>query len=610
MCGIVGYIGQSEASEILLDGLRKLEYRGYDSAGIALFGENGVFMEKKRGRLTNLEAALKNDDVPHATAGIGHTRWATHGEPSDVNSHPHCSGRVTLVHNGIIENYISLRRSLEELGRVFASQTDTETAAHLIDYYYDQTNNPLTAITLALGRIRGSYALAMMFSDIPDKIYAARCDNPLIIGVGKGESYIASDIPAILSHTRDYYLIEEQEIAELTREGVKIFGLGGRDITAEKQLMTANWDVEAAEKGGYPHFMLKEIHEQPRSLAAAILPRFENGLDGVLHEEIPDTAGIKRLVIVACGSAMHAGLLGESAIEKYARVPVEVCIASEFRYNNPILAEGDVVVIISQSGETADSVAALRLAKSRGIPVWAVVNVVGSTISREADRVIYIWAGPEIAVATTKAFTAQVSVLYMLALRLALDRGTISRARAEELGKALQSLPETVASTLTDEKIGQYQRLASYNQNKHDLFFIGRGQDFALCCEGSLKLKEISYMHSEAYAAGELKHGTISLVTEDVPVIACITSEGVAEKTVSNIKEVKARGAHVILVANRGMCEVAEICDSKIELPDADELVMPVVGIVPLQTYAYYTAVVRGCDVDKPRNLAKSVTVE
>jgi glucosamine--fructose-6-phosphate aminotransferase (isomerizing) len=610
MCGIVGYIGKSEALDILIDGLRKLEYRGYDSAGVALFGENGVFVEKKRGRLANLEAALKAGNPPHATAGIGHTRWATHGEPSDVNSHPHTSGRVTLVHNGIIENYIPLRHSLEELGREFVSQTDTETAAHLIDYYYSETGNPLTAITLALGKIRGSYALAMMFSDLPDRIFAARCDNPLVIGVGKGENFIASDIPAILTRTRDYYLIEEQEIAELTRGGVKIYGLGGRDITAEKQLLTANWDVQAAEKGGYPHFMLKEIHEQPHSLAAAIGPRFASGLDNVLREELPDTAGIKRLVVVACGSAMHAGLLGEYAIEKYARVPVEVCIASEFRYNDPILCDGDAVVIISQSGETADSVAALRLAKSRGVPVWAVVNVVGSTIAREADRVIYIWAGPEIAVATTKAFTAQVAVLYMLALRLALDRGTLTRERAEELSEALQKLPETVASTLTDEKIAEYQRLASFNQNKHDLFFIGRGQDFALCCEGSLKLKEISYMHSEAYAAGELKHGTISLVTEGVPVIACITSDGIAEKTVSNIKEVKARGAHVILVAQSGKYEDADFCDDMITLPEADEMVMPIVGIVPLQTYAYYTAVVRGCDVDKPRNLAKSVTVE
>jgi glucosamine--fructose-6-phosphate aminotransferase (isomerizing) len=452
MCGIVGYIGKSEAAEILLDGLRRLEYRGYDSAGIALFGRDGIFVEKKRGRLSNLEAALKAGNPPHATAGIGHTRWATHGEPSDINSHPHTSGRVTLVHNGIIENYMSLRRSLEELGRQFVSQTDTETAAHLIDYYYGETGNPLTAITLALGKIRGSYALAMIFSDIPDKVYAARCDNPLVIGVGRGENFIASDIPAILSHTRDYYIIEEQEIAELTRGGVKIYGLGGRDITAEKQLLTADWNVEAAEKGGYPHFMLKEIHEQPRSLAAAILPRFESGLDGLLHDELPDTSGIKRLHIVACGSAMHAGLLGESAIEKYARLPVEVYIASEFRYNDPILVEGDAVIIISQSGETADSVAVLRLAKSRGVPVWAIVNVVGSTIAREADRVLYIWAGPEIAVATTKAFTAQVAVLYMLALRLALARGTISRGRAEELGKALLKLPETVAATLTDEE--------------------------------------------------------------------------------------------------------------------------------------------------------------
>lgn len=608
MCGIVGYAGDRQAAGILVDGLEKLEYRGYDSAGIAVFENGHICVEKAKGRLSNLEEKLRRDGIPVGNVGIGHTRWATHGEPSDINSHPHTHGRVTLVHNGIIENYLSLKHSLEAMGNVFTSETDTEVIAHLIDYYY--SGDPMDAIVRAVGRLEGSYALGVLFSDIPDRLFAVRKDSPLIVGVGSDGNFIASDVPAILAHTRKYYLIDQQELAVVSGAGVRIFDFGGNDITSEKTLMTADWDVEAAEKGGYAHFMLKEIHEQPDTLKRAILPHFACGLEGILKEEIPDTSGIKRLVIVACGSAMNAGLLGKYAIEKLARVPVDVCIASEFRYADPILGEGDVVVVISQSGETADSLAALRLAKSRGVPVYAIVNVVGSSIAREADNTIYIWAGPEIAVATTKAFTSQVAVLYTLALRLAIDRKTISDERANNLAEAMKSLPDVVAKTLTDDRIALYQHLASLNRSKHDFFIIGRGQDYAAGCEGAMKIKEVSYLHCESYAAGELKHGTISLITEGVPCLAIATDRSLVEKTVSNIKEVKARGGQVVFLCTEGLAKGQDFYDYAIELPETDGLLMPIVAIVPVQTYAYYTAVYRGCDVDKPRNLAKSVTVE
>ena len=608
MCGIVGYAGDRQAAGILVDGLEKLEYRGYDSAGIAVFENGHICVEKAKGRLSNLEEKLRRDGVPVGNVGIGHTRWATHGEPSDINSHPHTHGRVTLVHNGIIENYLSLKHSLEAMGNVFTSETDTEVIAHLIDYYY--SGDPMDAIVRAVGRLEGSYALGVLFSDIPDRLFAVRKDSPLIVGVGSDGNFIASDVPAILAHTRKYYLIDQQELAVVSGAGVRIFDFGGNDITSEKTLMTADWDVEAAEKGGYAHFMLKEIHEQPDTLKRAILPHFACGLEGILKEEIPDTSGIKRLVIVACGSAMNAGLLGKYAIEKLARVPVDVCIASEFRYADPILGEGDVVVVISQSGETADSLAALRLAKSRGVPVYAIVNVVGSSIAREADNTIYIWAGPEIAVATTKAFTSQVAVLYTLALRLAIDRKTISDERANSLAEAMKSLPDVVAKTLTDDRIALYQHLASLNRSKHDFFIIGRGQDYTAGCEGAMKIKEVSYLHCESYAAGELKHGTISLITEGVPCLAIATDRSLVEKTVSNIKEVKARGGQVVFLCTEGLAKGQDFYDYAIELPETDGLLMPIVAIVPVQTYAYYTAVYRGCDVDKPRNLAKSVTVE
>lgn len=606
MCGIIGYTGIRNAAEILIESLGKLEYRGYDSAGIAVFENGTVRTAKTMGRLSNLQKRIEETGIPKGFCGIGHTRWATHGEPSEINSHPHSYGKVILVHNGIIENYMQIKASLVAGGNHFISETDTETAVQLIDYYYD--GNPMEAIIHAVGRIKGSYAFAIMFSDLPDQLFAVRKDSPLIVGIGNEENFITSDISAILNHTRRYYLIDEQEIAVITKESIKIFDFSCQDITAQKEIMTADWDVESAEKCGYPHFMLKEIMEQPKALASAINPRFVNGNKGILAEEIPDTSEIDRLIIVACGSAMHAGLLGKYAIEKLARIPVDVCIASEFRYANPILRKGDVVVIISQSGETADSLAALRLVKSQQIPVYAIVNVVGSSIAREADHVIYIYAGPEIAVATTKAFTAQVAVLYTLALRLADDRRTISEEYADVVAEALKKLPDDVNKVLGNME--KYQQLASVIQNKHDLFFIGRGQDYALCCEGSLKLKEISYMHSEAYAAGELKHGTISLITEGVPCIAVATEDALTEKTISNIKEVKARGAYVIYVTKQGRADALDFCDQIIELPETEEILMPVIGVVPLQMLAYYTAVYRGCDVDKPRNLAKSVTVE
>ncbi len=607
MCGIVGYTGKKQAAEILIGGLKKLEYRGYDSAGIAVFENGGIHVEKAKGALHNLEEKLERDGTPVGTMGIGHTRWATHGEPSDVNSHPHSHGKVTIVHNGIIENYLALRKSFEAMGNVFLSQTDTEIVAHLIDHYYN--GDPADAIIRAVGRVEGSYALGVMFSDIPDKLFAVRKDSPLIIGLGEGENFIASDVPAILAHTRDYYLIEQQELAVLTEDGVTLYDFSGHDITAEKQRMTADWDVEAAEKGGYPHFMLKEIYEQPGTLERAIMPHFVNGLDGILKEEIPDTSEIKRFIIVACGSAMNAGLLGKSIIERLARVPVDVCIASEFRYSNPIMRKGDVMIVISQSGETADSLAALRLAKKEGIPVYAIVNVVGSSIAREADHTIYIWAGPEIAVATTKAYTSQVAVLDLLALRLALDRGTISRERGAELMNELKRLPDVVGGILNENMVKHIQYLSSLNVNKHDFFIIGRGQDYALGCEGSMKIKEVSYMHCESYAAGELKHGTISLITKDIPCLAIVTDKALSEKTISNIKEIKARGGHVVYLCEEGGA-VGDFFDESIEIPHIDELIMPLLAIVPVQLYSYYTAVYRGCDVDKPRNLAKSVTVE
>jgi len=604
MCGIVGYIGKKDSSEVLLDGLSKLEYRGYDSAGIAVFENNVIKVVKSKGRLANLRNKLNEVGTLKGNCGIGHTRWATHGEPSDVNSHPHSGEKVTIVHNGIIENYLSLRESLISKGYKFLSDTDTEVAAKLLDYCYH--GDPLKAIADALSRIRGSYALGMLFADFPEHIYAVRKDSPLIVGAGIGENFIASDIPAILKYTREYYLLEENEIAEITSGGIEFYNLDGEILAKEK--LTATWDIEEAEKSGFEHFMLKEIFDQPKALRDAISPRLTTGLPVFSPDDDKIFKCVERVHIVACGTAMHAGMVGKSAIEQLSRIPCEVDVASEFRYRNPILGKNDLVIIISQSGETADTLAALRLAKRQGIRTLAVVNVVGSSIAREADFVVFTWAGLEIAVASTKAYSVQLAVMYLIAVRFGLEKGMLEEAAATELCAQIEKLPDMAAKVLLQKE--NCQHLASIYQNTHDLFFIGRGMDYYASMEGSLKLKEISYVHSEAYPAGELKHGTISLIVKDTPVIAIATQQELFEKTISNIKEVKARGASVLLLCRESEKSGAEIADHVILLPDMPNLLMPSLVVIPLQLFAYYMSVMRGCDVDKPRNLAKSVTVE
>ncbi|MEE1280436.1 MAG: glutamine--fructose-6-phosphate transaminase (isomerizing) [Oscillospiraceae bacterium] len=606
MCGIVGYIGTKNASDILIEGLRKLEYRGYDSAGIVVVEGGSVVLRKTKGRLDDLEAFMVNSGRPCGNCGIGHTRWATHGEPSDINSHPHACGRVTLVHNGIIENYMQLKKELSDMGYEFKSQTDTETVAVLLESIYD--GEPIKAIDELVRKIRGSYALAVIFADRPETIYAIRKDSPLIVGLSESENFIASDIPAILSLTRKYYLMEENEIAIVTKDEVKIVDREGAPI--KKSVFEANWDIEAAEKGGYPHFMIKEIYEEPRVLRDTISPHIVDGLPNLNVDVLSDEriGGFKKIHIVACGTAMHAGLIGKTAIEALARIPVEVSIASEFRYANPILDKDDLVVIISQSGETADTLAALRLARQNGVFTLAVVNVVGSSIAREADAAIFTAAGPEIAVASTKAYSVQCAVMYLLALRFALVNGC-DKATIAEKTATLVKMPEVVEKTI--EYLDPLcKQLANENLDTQDLFFIGRGMDYSLSMEASLKLKEISYIHSEAYAAGELKHGTISLVTDGVPVVGFATQPKLLEKMISNVKEVKARGAKVFLVTSEGIEVSEDVYDFLISLPKTDELFTPLLLAPFIQLFAYHTSVARGCDVDKPRNLAKSVTVE
>ena len=609
MCGIVGYVGARCAQNVLLDGLTKLEYRGYDSAGLALAVNGGIRVIKSKGRLTALRAKLQEATAAGLSAahcGIGHTRWATHGEPSDVNSHPHSTPYVSIVHNGIIENYGALKAMLETKGYTFVSETDTEVLVKLIDSCYH--GEPLRALAEALARVRGSYALAVLFRDWPDTLFAVRRESPLIVGYGEGENFLASDIPAILKYTRSYSVLEEGDMVVCKAGRVAFYDEFGRPVRRER--LTADWDVEAAEKGGYPHFMLKEINEQPAAITATVSPRVENGLPDLRIPELSDEklAAIKRVHLVACGTAMHAGMVGKAAIEKLARLPAETDIASEFRYRDPILDPEDLVVIISQSGETSDTLAALKLAKSRGVPVLAIVNVVGSSIARAADYVLYTYAGPEIAVASTKAYMVQMCVLYLFALRLAYARGTLTEAETRRYTAALQRAPEVVKPRLDDCEYIKY--LASLFVNTQSCFFIGRGFDYALSLEGSLKLKEISYVHSDAYAAGELKHGTISLVTDGVPVIALATQRAVYEKTLSNAKETKSRGGKVLLFTTKDAVVPEGIADYVVRLDEYEDLFMPLQLIVPLQLFAYYMAVLRGCDVDKPRNLAKSVTVE
>ena len=606
MCGIVGYVGKRNAQDVLLDGLEKLEYRGYDSAGVALALEGGIRVVKSKGRLAELRKRLAAEALARSGCGIGHTRWATHGEPSDVNSHPHSTPRVSIVHNGIIENYGVLKERLMAKGYTFESETDTEVLVKLIDSCYE--GEPLKALRAALAMVRGSYALAVLFRDFPDTLFAVKRESPLIVGWGEEENFIASDIPALLKYTRRYSVLEEGDMAVVNADGIRFYNEFAEPV--EREVLTANWDQEAAEKGGYPHFMLKEINEQPAAITATVSPRVENGLPDLRVPELTDERlrRIGTVHLVGCGTAMHAGMVGKAAIEALARVPAQVEIASEFRYRNPILRPEDLVIIISQSGETSDTLAALKLAKSRGVPVLAIVNVVGSSIARAADYVMYTYAGPEIAVASTKAYMVQMCVLYLFALRLAYARGMQTDAEIRRLTAELLRAGEVIKPRLADCE--QIKYLASRFVNTQSCFFIGRGFDYSLSLEGSLKLKEISYVHSDAYAAGELKHGTISLVTDGVPVITLATQKQVYEKTISNAKETKSRGAKVLLFTTQDAVVPDGVADYVVRLDDYDDLLMPLQLIVPLQLFAYYMAVLRGCDVDKPRNLAKSVTVE
>ncbi len=606
MCGIIGYTGRRPCLPVLMDGLEHLEYRGYDSAGVAWPTEDGFYVVKTQGRLANLQSKLETLPPAQAVCGIGHTRWATHGAPSDINSHPHTSGKVCLVHNGIIENYLDIKHKLQKKGVKFLSDTDTEVLVRLLDSLYD--GNPLATLYRALAKVRGSYALAVLFADHPGKLWAVRRESPLIVGCGEDENFIASDIPALLKYTRRFILPAEGEVAMLSAEGIVFYDEFGN--TVEKQCTTVNWDLDAAEKNGYPHFMLKEIHEQPEALHRTVGPRIRDGLPFLAEDGLPDSflAEIDRIHIVGCGTAYHAGMVGKAVLEQLARIPTRVEIASEFRYADPILTPRDLVVIISQSGETLDTLAALRLAKQRGCPTLAVVNVLGSSIAREADRVLYTWAGPEIAVASTKAYTVQMAALYLLAFRFALVRGTAEEHLLRQLTAQLENCG-TAMQTLLERK-DEVQYLASLYRNASSLFYLGRGLDHALSLEGSLKLKEISYIHSEGYASGELKHGTISLIVEGTPVVALATQSAVFEKTVSNVKEVRARGASTLLICTEGLEPDTDAADHIIRLPHIHDLLAPLEAIIPLQLFAYYMSVLRGCDVDKPRNLAKSVTVE
>ena len=606
MCGIVGYVGKRSAQDVLLDGLEKLEYRGYDSAGVALALDGGIRVVKSKGRLTQLRQKLAAQALAQSFCGIGHTRWATHGEPSDVNSHPHSTPRVSIVHNGIIENYGILKERLIAKGYTFESETDTEVLVKLIDSCY--TGDPLRALQEALAKVRGSYALAVLFRDRPDTIFAVKRESPLIVGWGESENFVASDIPALLKYTRRYSVLEEGDMAVCTAEGIRFYNEFAEPV--QRPVLTADWDMEAAEKGGYPHFMLKEINEQPTAITATVSPRVEDGMPDLRIPQLTDEVlrGIGTVHLVGCGTAMHAGMVGKAAIETLARVPAEVDIASEFRYRDPILNPNDLVIIISQSGETSDTLTALKLAKSRGVPVLAIVNVVGSSIARAADYVLYTYAGPEIAVASTKAYMVQLCVLYLFALRLAYARGRLSEAETRRYTAQLLRAPEIIKARLADCE--QIKYLASRYMNTQSCFFIGRGFDYSLSLEGSLKLKEISYVHSDAYAAGELKHGTISLITDGVPVIALATQKQVYEKTISNAKETRSRGARVLLFTTKDAVVPEGVADAVVRLDEYEDILMPLQLIVPLQLFAYYMAVLRGCDVDKPRNLAKSVTVE
>ena len=612
MCGIVGYVGSQQAAPILLDGLSKLEYRGYDSAGLAVRnGTEETEVIKAKGRLKVLAEKTNNGTAVPGTCGIGHTRWATHGEPSENNAHPHMSddGNVVAVHNGIIENYQELKNKLLRKGYTFYSETDTEVAVKLIDYYYKKyEGTPVDAINHSLVRIRGSYALAVMFKDYPEEIYVARKDSPMILGVGDGESFIASDVPAILKYTRNVYYIGNLEMAKISKDEIIFYNLDGEEI--QKEMKTIEWDAEAAEKAGYEHFMMKEIHEQPRAVKDTLNSVLKDGkIDltdiGLAEEDIRRTS---QIYIVACGSAYHVGMVAQYVIEDLVKIPVRVELASEFRYRKPILDPNGLVIIISQSGETADSLAALRETKAQGIRTLGIVNVVGSSIAREADKVFYTLAGPEISVATTKAYSTQLMASYILAIQFAKVKNTITEEQYENYIAELQAIPEKIEKIIEDKE--RIQWFAAKQANAKDAFFVGRGIDYAICMEGSLKMKEISYVHSEAYAAGELKHGTISLIEDGTLVIGVLTQPELYEKTISNMVECKSRGAYLIGLTTYGNYSIEDTADFVVYIPKTDEHFEASLAVIPLQLMGYYVSVAKGLDVDKPRNLAKSVTVE
>ena len=615
MCGIVGYVGSKQATPVLINGLKKLEYRGYDSAGIAVMSESSdeILVRKSKGALKFLEEKIA-DEVIKGSVGIGHTRWATHGEPSDLNSHPHTnvSGTIAVVHNGIIENYAKLKAWLQDQGVVFKSQTDTEVIAHLINYFYEKTGEIFKAVLETLHRLEGSYALGVLCTKYPDRLIAARKESPLIVGLGKGENFIASDVPAVLEYTRDVYYLNQNELAVLYNDHVDLFDSDGNKVVREPSHV--EWDMASAEKGGYAHFMLKEIHEQPKALTDTLRPRLvfedEKPVD-IKFDEISfgeDWKNAGRIVITACGTAYHAGVVGKYAFEKFARIPVAVDVASEFRYRNPILNKNDIFIVISQSGETADTLAALRLAKQAGAKVIAITNCVGSTVSREADEVIYTWAGPEIAVASTKAYTTQLMCLYLLAIKLGKERGTISDSEYKNLLSEISLIPAKAQKIIDNQS--EIQKFASQQFNKSKIFYIGRLFDSASSLESALKLKEVSYMHCEAFAAGELKHGPIALVDPDTLVVAIATEPELYEKLASNIVEVKSRGAVTMAITLDKKGAFNNCCNSVITIPDSDPALASMLSIIPAQLFAYYCSILRGNDPDKPRNLAKSVTVE
>lgn len=608
MCGIVGYVGDDQAAPILLKGLEKLEYRGYDSAGVAVYDGTSIQVVKTKGRLKVLNDKIHGGADMQGTVGIGHTRWATHGKPSDLNAHPHVSesGKFAVVHNGIIENYLALKNSLLEQGYHFVSETDTEVIAQLLDYYYD--GDLLDAVTKTLRKVRGSYALGILCKDFPDRIIGVRKDSPLIVGLGKGENFIASDIPAILSRTRDIYRLNENEIAVIQKTGVSVYDLDKKPIA--KKPSHVDWDISAAEKGGFSHFMAKEIMEQPKAVRNTISPRIKDGhivLDNITLTK-QQIESFSKIFIVACGSAYHVGVVAKYIFEQYTHIPVEVDVASEFRYRNPLINSSVLVLVISQSGETADTLAALREAKRLGARTISIVNVVGSSIANESNDVLYTWAGPEIAVATTKAYSTQLAVVYLLAIYMAEKTGVMNETDYKYYLSELQALPDKIEETLASKE--HVRSLAERFYKTDDIFFIGRNLDYAMSLEGSLKLKEISYIHSEAYAAGELKHGTISLIQEGSLVIALATQKRLFEKMMSNVKEVKARGAVVLGVTTEDNTQIEKETDCAFYVPQMCDMMLPSLAVIPLQIFAYYVAYMKGCDIDKPRNLAKSVTVE